>query len=153
MDSVTLYDTNKANKTKVWSIRVTPDATIETTYGQLDGKQTTNRKQISVGKNISKTNETTPLQQAIAEAKATIILKTRSGYNKHSPNISTENEENEKNEKNEQNDEFSNDNQKVVPTLLLPMLLNDYNKCSKHITFPCYTQPKIDGRTSVMFRI
>ncbi len=169
MEKTTLYDTNKNSKTKVWSIRVTSEAVIETTYGQLHGKQTTNLRQIAVGKNVGKKNETTPLQQAIAEAKATIALKTRSGYQSSLPNHpkETNNQENENNDnetivfgvhnnklKEVENEvEEENVEEENPSKLLLPMLLNDYNKCSKHIVFPCFTQPKIDGENFLLLSI
>ena len=61
-----------SGKTKTWSIRVLErgiTGIIETTHGYVDGKKQVNEKIITVGKNIGKKNETTPLQQCIAETK------------------------------------------------------------------------------------
>jgi hypothetical protein len=65
-------------KTKMWSIRVTERdgcGVIETTHGYVDGKKQINEKIIAEGKNIGKKNETTPLQQAINEARSSWVKK------------------------------------------------------------------------------
>ena len=75
-----LQGTATTGKTKMWSIRVFDRASccasttglvgvIETTHGYVDGKKQVNEKIISEGKNIGKKNETSPLQQCIAETK------------------------------------------------------------------------------------
>ena len=70
----------QTGKTKMWSIKVTERNTgsnivgvIETTHGYIDGKKQVNEKIITEGKNIGKKNETTPLQQAINEARSSAM--------------------------------------------------------------------------------
>lgn len=75
---------------------------------------------IAEGKNIGKSNETTPVQQAIAEAKSTATKKAREGY-------STEVES------------------RGVTEAILPMLAHDLTKTTKLPPFPMYIQPKLDG--------
>ena len=77
-----LQGTATTGKTKMWSLRVFDRASdaglvgvIETTHGYIDGKKQVNEKIISEGKNIGKKNETTPLQQAISEARSSWVKK------------------------------------------------------------------------------
>lgn len=79
-----LYGTASSGKTKMWSVEVKTKGTgavILTTHGYTDGKMTTTEREILVGKNLGKKNETTPLQQAIKEAQSDWNKKTeREGY-------------------------------------------------------------------------
>jgi ATP-dependent DNA ligase len=146
-----LHGEAQTGKTKMWSIRVTERDSgtgvmcgiIEVTHGYVDGKKQVNEKIIAEGKNIGKKNETTPLQQAINEARSAWIKKKESGY---SPIGVT--------------DEVEGDNESVdsetkgrgkgidedVPS---PMLAHDYNKRGKSIKFPCFVQRKFDGTRCV----
>ena len=152
-----------SGKTKSWSIRVLERAdtgVIETTHGYTDGKKQVNEKVISTGKNIGKKNETTPLQQAINEAKASWIKKKESGYSpigvstsvapatdiakavaavnlKEDPDDSADDEDDSGRGKGIDKD---------VPS---PMLAHDFLKRGKSIKFPCYTQRKYDGTRCV----
>ena len=60
--------------TQIWLIRVEPEdnntATIVTTHGLVDGAKQEARLHIKTGKNTGKKNETSPVQQAINEARA-----------------------------------------------------------------------------------
>lgn len=80
----TLYQKTASGKIYKWRIEVIVDkngtATIVTEYGQVDGKMITNEKQITKGKNIGKKSETTPLTQAIADAKSKFKSKVKEGY-------------------------------------------------------------------------
>lgn len=138
----TLYgEAAVGGKTKVWSIRVYDDdglGCIESSYGFQDGKQQVQKKWISSGKNIGKKNETTPLQQAINEARAKWIEKKESGYIARDVEDSME----------------VGDEKEIVAggkgkasdlTVPLPMLAHDYNKRGHDIVFPCFIQPKLDG--------
>ena len=83
-DFPTLYDKAKTGKTKVWSVKVETRgsvAVILTSHGYIDGKIQILEREITMGKNIGKKNETTPLQQAICEAQSDWNKKTeREGY-------------------------------------------------------------------------
>ena len=74
-----LYDLAKTGKIKVWSIR-TEGNKIITEHGYENGNLTTKTKIIHKGKNIGKSNETTPEQQAASEAKSKWQKKLDSGY-------------------------------------------------------------------------
>lgn len=93
--------------------------------GLLDGKKVTNTKTCK-GKNIGKSNETTPEEQAALEVTSKVTEKLKSGYF-----IELEQAKNE--------------------TVVLPMLAKDYKKESKKINWdlPVYAQPKLDGMRSI----
>jgi len=137
-------------KAKVWTIHVIErdgSGVIETTHGYLGGKLQTNEKIITPGKNIGKKNETTPLQQAISEARAAWIKKKESGYhevNEEAVDVA------------EDDDEptgclaiplsaMISRSKGVVADVPSPMLAHEYHKRGKGFGFPCYTQPKLDG--------
>lgn len=75
----TLYDKAKSGKTKQWTISVY-DNIISTCYGYIGGKLTTNEKTIHKGKNIGKSNETTPEGQALKEALSKWTKQCDKGY-------------------------------------------------------------------------
>lgn len=148
-----------SGKAKMWSIRVLErDGTgvIETTHGYVDGKKQVNEKVISAGKNIGKKNETTPLQQAVSEAKASWIKKKESGYSPIGITTSATVSDITKGvaavNLDPESDEGEDDNgrgkgiDKDVPS---PMLAHDFLKRGKSIKFPCFTQRKYDGTRCV----
>lgn len=143
----------QTGKTKMWSIRVLERASpagtvgvIETTHGYVDGKKQTNEKIIAEGKNIGKKNETTPLQQAINEARSAWVKKKESGY---SPiNVIDEGDD----DGDYDNDGAANGGNRgkgIDEDVPLPMLAHDYNKRGKSIKFPCFVQRKYDGTRCV----
>lgn len=128
MDEQTLYTINTNNKTKIWSIKVTGTKTlgkIIINTGLEGGKVTIFETLIDKGKNIGKKNETTPLEQAISEAKSKFNKKLDAGYTKTKGQINK-------------------------TDIILPMLLQSYQNSGHRIKFPCYTQPKIDGLRGVL---
>ena len=147
-------------KTKMWSIRVLERDTtgvIETTHGYVDGKKQVNEKVISVGKNIGKKNETTPLQQAVSEAKASWIKKKESGY---SPlgvtttpitvsDITKGVAAVDLDADDEDDEDDSGRGKGIDKDVPSPMLAHDFLKRGKSIKFPCYTQRKYDGTRCV----
>jgi hypothetical protein len=143
----------QSGKTKMWSIRVTERdsgtgvkcGVIEVTHCYVDGKKQVNEKIISEGKNIGKKNETTPLQQAINEARSNWIKKKESGY---SPvGVSDDNGDNESVASD--NAVGGNKSKGIDENVPLPMLAHDYNKRGKSIKFPCFVQRKFDGTRCV----
>jgi hypothetical protein len=141
----------QTGKTKMWSIRVIERdsgtgvkcGVIEVTHGYVDGKKQVIEKIIAEGKNIGKKNETTPLQQAINEARSAWIKKKESGY---SPVGVTDEAEGDDNESVELEGARGKGVDEDVP---LPMLAHDYNKRGKSIKFPCFVQRKFDGTRCV----
>jgi ATP-dependent DNA ligase len=132
-----LYGDASTGKKKQWYIRVFErDGTgiIETSHGYVDGKIQVNEKVISEGKNIGKKNETTPLVQAVNQARALWQKKRDDGY-------APEGDDAESVDSGRAKEVFED-----APS---PMLAHDYNKRGKSISFPCYVQRKYDGTRCV----
>jgi len=68
------------NKVITWSIDVIEQSVITITHGEFSGVQTITSTFVSKGKNIGKSNETTPYTQALKEATAKAIKKQQRGY-------------------------------------------------------------------------
>lgn len=119
------YAKSSDGKIKIWMIEVisstenTETASIKVTHGYEDGKLTSSTKQVK-RKNIGKSNETTAIEQAIAEVNSKIKSKKDEGY------VSVK----------EQLDNY---------ILTLPMLAHTFKKRSHNITYPAYVQPKLNG--------
>ena len=157
MEFPTLYGEATTGKTKVWSIVVSDKATITVTHGYEDGKKQVATKEITVGKNIGKKNETTPLQQAIVEARATWQKKKDSGYAEMAggavapkaaggAGMTTESSKAAEPKATAAPASRAKATTADVP---LPMLAHDFNKRGKSITFPCFVQRKYDGTRCV----
>lgn len=125
-----LYKLDSKGKVREWNIEVHTYPSIPKyviTHGLKDGKQQEKMQEVYKGKNIGRANETTPQEQCILEAQSKWDnQKDRKGY---SIEIPTEKQ-------------FG------------PMLAKSYAKPGtdlsdlkdgKHIEFPCYYQPKLDG--------
>lgn len=79
----TLYSRNATGKILVWNIQVVDEqssAIIVLTHGEINGRLVKRKIVIEEGKNIGRSNETTPLSQAISEAKSKYIHKLNQGY-------------------------------------------------------------------------
>ena len=156
-----LQGTATTGKTKMWSIRVFDRASdsisglvgvIETTHGYVDGKKQVNEKIISEGKNIGKKNETTPLQQAISEAKSSWVKKKESGYSE-TDGVSAAGGAGgtggTADDAASVDSETKRRGKGVTEDVPSPMLAHDYNKRAKSIKFPCFVQRKFDGTRCV----
>jgi DNA ligase-1 len=127
-----LYAESSTGKTKVWKIKVIDRAgvgVIKTAHGYDDGKMVENERLITVGKNIGKSNETTPVEQAVREATSDWNKKKDAGYRP-------------------EEEEVAVGGAGAAPAAYsppLPMLALDYHKRGKDITFPAYAQRKLDG--------
>lgn len=101
---------------------------IETCYGQVgtESPQVT-EEIIEIGKNIGKKNETTPYEQAYAEAKSRWEKKKKSGYVENLTSA--------------ENDELDD----LIEGGIVPMLAQSFSKHGHKMKYPCYTQPKLDG--------
>ncbi|MFA5696503.1 MAG: hypothetical protein WC917_03575, partial [Bacilli bacterium] len=105
---------------------------INTSYGQLNGKQTNIQKEV-YGVNIGRANETSPLEQAKKEAEAEWLLKLKQGYKERLEDISP----------------LITD----INEILKPMKAQkDFSKekLTKKIGFPCIQQPKLNGLRAVL---
>ena len=142
-------------KTKVWSIRVferMSQGVIQTTHGYLNGKMQVNEKVISQGKNIGKKNETSPIEQAVSEARATWVKKIESGYAESILGTMSTDEKEEESEVQSVAQSKAQSKAKgkgIHAEVPLPMLAHDYHKRGKSALFPCFVQPKLDGTRCV----
>lgn len=134
----TLYAVTKTGNVKTWCAEVfgTPDeqpsdATITiTTQTKLDGKKVLRHDVITEGKNLGKSNETTPYEQALSEARSRYNKKIDQGYGLEIPTDTTK----------------STSNGMGLPR---PMLAHPIDKV-KEIEFPAYFQPKLDGHRCIV---
>ena len=74
----TLYSRTSTGATQQWSIEVSGNK-FRVTSGQVDGKHNTTEWTICEGKNVGKKNETSPAEQALAEAESKWTKKARMG--------------------------------------------------------------------------
>lgn len=115
-----LYGLTRTGKIKQWQI--TPNENGEGTYttrhGDLGGKLQESTKTVK-GKNIGRSNETTPFEQAVKEANSKYQKKVDEGYVEDVDNVS-------------------------IPKL--PMLAQPYTKRKHYIDWDsAFVQPKLDG--------
>lgn len=119
-ETVTLYKKTSTGKIQTWKGEVYGDYFTITT-GYDDGKKTTSKPKYCKAKNVGKSNEVSPEDQALKEVLAKADKKlNREGYFQ---------------------DKEDAENHKVV----MPMLAQKYKDRAKHIEFPCAIQRKYDG--------
>jgi len=119
----TLYHTGKSGavyQCNIW----TEGADIVTEYGQVNGKLQIAR-QTATAKNVGRSNETTPDEQAILEAKAKHKKKLDRTYS-----LSVEEAQKE---------------------IFLPMLASSFDKRKDKVNYPVDVQPKLDGVRCMAF--
>ena len=128
----TLYRLSNSGRIQKWKIWV-EDNVIHVVHGILDGKMQHERDVIKEGKNIGKENETSPHQQAVAEAQAKWQKRIDGNYR----------ESIELAEKNKEIKGGGGRNPMLAHTMY------DYEKKVfknvKRIIFPCFVQPKLNG--------
>lgn len=117
MEEVKLYGLDKSGGYKVWMIATNGDE-ITISHGKDGGKIQTKTEKV-VGKNIGRTNETSPEEQAVLEAKSRINKQKDKGYRETKEDLKE--------------------------LCILPMLASDYLKQGHRIKFPCYSSRKLDG--------
>jgi len=119
-----LYKRGSSGKLQFWEIGVeqkTGGFLIVANRGQVDGKTVVeNGRFISEGKNVGKANETSPEEQAWAEAESKWNKKKDKGYTETEDVATTQ-------------------------VVVLPMLADKWAKHKKNISFPAYIQTKLDG--------
>lgn len=114
----------KDSKGKLRFLDISTDgSTIVQVSGLIDGTHVTNVSQCE-GKNIGRSNETTPEEQADIEAKAKIVKKLKEGY-------------------------YETKEEAINEIVILPMLAKVFGKEEKKVTYPCFAQPKLDGMRGI----
>jgi DNA ligase-1 len=122
----TLYNETEVRKIIEWSISVQwidNIPTIVTVFGYGDGKKQTTMLKILHGKNIGRSNQTTPYEQALSEAKSKWEKKQLENYRQN----------------------VNDDKQ------LLPMLAHKYVDHKHKIVWPAYGQSKLNGVRCLAF--
>jgi len=140
-----LYGEALSGKQKVWALSVEDRGgvgAIVISHGYEDGKKQVIERLVSVGKNIGKKNETTPVQQAVSEAQALWNKKKDAGYTTNA--VATANAVGGAGTS-ESEVAATTTAATATAAAPLPMLAHDYNKRGKDIKFPCYAQKKLDG--------
>lgn len=122
----TLYQSSTSGKTKEWSVTTDGDLVIMS-YGLVGGKIKTSVVRAE-SKNVGKSNETSPEEQAKLEAVSRFNAQKLKGYTEVLG--VTENEHPER-----------------------PMLAIDYSKRPSSVIFPAYAQPKLDGVRCLMKKL
>lgn len=117
MEIKLLYGLDKKGGFKVWKIW-TNDNLLHIEHGKEEGKQQLKVEEVE-GKNIGRSNETTPAEQAELEAMSRWRKQVDKGYRETKEEL------------------------EELP--LLPMLALDYLKQGHRIKYPCYGSPKLDG--------
>ena len=115
----TLYKRSVNGKINEWTVE-TENNCFRTMSGYIDGVKTISEWTCCAGKNIGKKNETTPEQQALAEAKAMWTKKLELGSYESMDDIDK-------------------------PKFFSPMLANKFEDYKDKIEYPVYSQPKLDG--------
>jgi len=113
----TLYHTSKTGAIVEWDIW-TEGADIVTEFGQRNGKKQLARK-TATSKNVGRSNETTPEDQAILEMKS---MHKKKLDGKYSTTLKGAKQE-----------------------VFLPMLASSFDKRKDKVTYPVDVQPKLDG--------
>lgn len=114
-----LYKRSSTGKISTWQI-IVEDNTYYTISGFKDGLKITSAATICYGKNLGKSNATTDIQQAEAEAEAAYKKRLELGY-------------------------FINEWDIDNPVYFKPMLAHKLEDYEHKLTFPVYSQPKYDG--------
>lgn len=140
-----LYKRAKTGKIISYEIRVDTETrddlpVIIKTTGQLEGKKTIHTETVFEGKNIGKSNETTPVQQAVSQAESDWKKKKDEGY-KSFLDLGVK----DISELEEKLTQFNTDSSGQAK----PMLAIDWKKV-KSVTYPCLIQPKLDGVRCLM---
>jgi DNA ligase-1 len=120
-----LYKRGSKKQLLQWQIAVAGNV-ITRCHGQVGGKIVEESETIATGKNVGHSNETTPAQQALAEAQSEVEKQiSRKGYTADRAKAEA----------------GGNDQLGVIS----PMLAQKHTERGRYIKWPCYGQPKLDG--------
>lgn len=119
----TLYKQTSTGRIQQWAISV-DGSKVTTVYGLVDGKLQTTVDIVKEGKNLGRSNATTPETQAAAEAQQGYDGKLKEGYVTDVKRASST---------------------KNTLDAVEPMLAHPIENKEKYATFPAWSQPKFDG--------
>jgi len=115
----TLYKVDSTGKLREWTMHIDGNS-FYAVKGLVEGKKTQDKATTTIAKNVGRSNETTPEEQAELEAQAKFQKKLDSGY--------------AFNEIDAQEKKFYE-----------PMLAHNYKDRKGELEYPIYSQPKLDG--------
>ena len=115
----TLYKKDTSGSIRTWYME-TDGAKKRTVSGVQDGKQVVSGWNTTHAKNVGKVNATTAEEQAVAEVKATYKKKLERDYHASIKDVDKERH-------------------------VKPMLADKWEDVKDKVTYPLYTQPKLDG--------
>lgn len=115
----TLYGKDSKGDLRIWSV-FTDGADVVVKHGKLGGK-IQEKRYTTEPKNVGKTNETTPEEQAKLEAEAKYVKQLKSGY-------------------------FPTKEEALDFQEFTPMKAHNYKDYSDRVVYPCYMQPKLNGQ-------
>jgi DNA ligase-1 len=148
-----IFGQDKNGKTRVWNASVfqeADNAIAVIQHGIYAGKLQVDTRQYTVGKNIGKKNETSPLEQCILETEKKRKDKIeKENYSVVFPSAAAAAAATEETRTN-----CPSDKQELRK--IFPMLANKYEPISsakkrQGIVYPCYVQPKLDGLRCVVY--
>lgn len=116
-----LYKKDNSGTIRVWWAEI-KENNYRMHSGQLNGKITSSYWTMCNGKNIGRSNETTPEYQAVAEVEAMYNKRLKKGYTYHIKDVD-----------------------KAKEVLVKPMLAHHYEDYKHRLTWPLWVQPKLDG--------
>lgn len=131
----TLYKKTSTGAIQTWGIVTFRDEDLSVqniaSFGQLGGKIQQTPEVFTEGKNIGRSNETTPWEQAILQAKSDWEGKLKKGYVESI------------------DDAREGKTSDIIEGGIFPMLAHKYSEQAQKIVFPAITQPKFDGHRCI----
>lgn len=166
-----LYAQDKNGKIKVWTAAVLVNSShagggavaSRITHGYINGKQQVAYRDCEAGKNIGRSNETTPLEQCISETRRKWTdKKEKEAYTETKPADCGEGYGDISGNDYDADEGFGGGDggESAIPAgPFLPMLAQTFDpadlaagtKKKKVIKFPCFVQPKLDGLRCVSY--
>ena len=133
-----LYKKTSTGAIQTWEVTVVTDDdekfTIVTRFGQNGGKIQESREVILEGKNIGRSNETTPYEQAKLQAEADWTKQLKKGYVKSFT------------------DAMQGKLDAIIEGGIAPMLAHKFSEQGHKIKYPALVQPKLDGHRCISQR-
>lgn len=123
-----LFKQTSTGAIQEWSISVKGNE-IHTIYGQVGGKLQSTVDIIRVGKNVGRSNETTPEEQALSEAQSKWEKQVKKGYVEDLNRASQGDTDHEGG--------------------INPMLAHKFSEQGHKIKYSAYVQPKLDGHRCI----
>lgn len=131
-----LYGQDSLKRIKTWHISVEEGVvcvTIVTKHGLESGRKIETRRELTKGKNVGRSNETSVFEQGVLEAKSR--WKAKKEKELYTEDITK-----------------LEGNSLGYMSVPRPMLAHVFNDHKLKIGYPCYTQPKLDGYRAIYYR-